>query len=91
MAVNASILVGYRLAGIPGTLVTVLGTILPPLIILSIISIGYTAFRDSVAAVSYTHLDVYKRQVLEPEDALEPRISACVSLLWEKTDQGNAL
>ena len=49
MAVNASILVGYRLAGIPGTLVTVLGTILPPLIILSIISIGYTAFRDSVA------------------------------------------
>ena len=38
IAVNASILVGYRVAGVPGALVTVLGTVLPPLIILSIIS-----------------------------------------------------
>ena len=36
IAVNASILVGYRVAGVPGALVTVLGTVLPPLIILSI-------------------------------------------------------
>ena len=35
IAVNASILVGYRVAGVPGALVTVLGTVLPPLIILS--------------------------------------------------------
>ena len=49
IAVNASVLVGYRLAGIPGTLVTVLGTVLPPLIILSVISVGYTAFRDNKA------------------------------------------
>lgn len=48
IAVNASILVGYRVAGIPGALVTVLGTILPPLIIISIISFFYTAFRDNV-------------------------------------------
>lgn len=33
IAVNASILVGYRVAGVPGALVTVLGTVLPPLII----------------------------------------------------------
>ena len=35
------------IAGVPGALVTVLGTVLPPLIILSIISFFYTAFRDN--------------------------------------------
>lgn len=44
MAVNASVLLGYRLAGIPGALVSVLGTVLPPLILLSVISVGYGAF-----------------------------------------------
>lgn len=48
IAINASILVGYRMAGIPGALLTVFGTVLPPLIILSVISVAYTAFRDSV-------------------------------------------
>lgn len=47
IAVNASILVGYRVAGIPGALLTVLGTVLPPLIIISVISLGYQAFRDN--------------------------------------------
>lgn len=47
IAVNASILVGYRIAGIPGALVTVLGTVLPPLLILSVISYFYAAFRDN--------------------------------------------
>ena len=45
MAVNASILVGYRMAGGPGALVTVGGTVLPPLIIISVISLFYQAFR----------------------------------------------
>lgn len=48
IAVNASILVGYRIAGIPGALVTVLGTVLPPLVILSVISFFYAAFRDNL-------------------------------------------
>ena len=48
IAVNASILVGYHAAGIPGAMVTVLGTVLPPLIIISAISMFYTAFRDSM-------------------------------------------
>lgn len=48
IAVNAAILVGYRLAGVPGALITILGTILPPLIILSIVSVAYTAVRDSL-------------------------------------------
>ncbi len=47
IAVNASILVGYRVAGIPGAMLTVLGTVLPPLIIISVISLFYKAFRDN--------------------------------------------
>lgn len=47
IAVNAAILVGYRIAGIFGALLTVLGTVLPPLIIISVISLFYQAFRDN--------------------------------------------
>lgn len=47
IAVNASILVGYHVAGVSGALLTVLGTVLPPLIIISIISLFYQAFRDN--------------------------------------------
>lgn len=47
IAVNASILVGYHVAGITGALLTVLGTVLPPLVIISIISMFYQAFRDN--------------------------------------------
>jgi chromate transporter len=47
MAVNASILVGWRLMGMSGALVAILGTILPPFIIISIISLFYAAFRDN--------------------------------------------
>jgi len=49
VAVNASILLGYRMAGISGTVVTILGTVLPPLIIISVISLFYAAFRDNIA------------------------------------------
>ena len=47
IAVNASILVGYHVAGIPGALITTLGAVLPPLIIITIISFFYQAFRDN--------------------------------------------
>ena len=46
IAVNAAILVGYRLAGITGALVTALASVLPPIIIISIISCFYKAFRE---------------------------------------------
>ncbi len=49
IAVNASILIGYRLAGVFGALLTMLGTVLPPLIIISVISLFYQIFRDSTA------------------------------------------
>jgi chromate transporter len=48
IAVNGSIVVGYKLAGIPGVLVSILGTILPPFVILSIVSMFYVAFRDNI-------------------------------------------
>ena len=47
MAVNASILLGYRMAGLPGALTAVFATILPPLITLSIIAQAYDAFASS--------------------------------------------
>ena len=49
IAVNTSIMLGYRLAGIPGAFVTVLGTVLPPFIILSVISLFYAAFKENAA------------------------------------------
>ena len=51
IAINASILVGYHVAGIPGALITVVGAALPPLIIISIISAFYQAFRSNMAGM----------------------------------------
>lgn len=48
IAVNTSILIGYRMAGVPGALVTVFGTILPPLMIMSVLAYIYLAVRDNV-------------------------------------------
>lgn len=47
IAVNVSILVGHHVAGIKGALSTVIGTVLPPFIILSIISLFYAAFQSN--------------------------------------------
>ena len=47
VAINASILVGYHVAGAAGAFLSVLGTVLPPLFIISVISLFYRAFRDS--------------------------------------------
>ena len=47
IAVNASLLVGYRMAGLPGAAVTILGTVLPPLILLTVIAFFYVAFREN--------------------------------------------
>lgn len=48
IAVNAAILVGWRTAGFAGMLVAVVGTILPPMVILSVISFFYAAFASNV-------------------------------------------
>ena len=48
IAVNAAILVGWRVAGFAGMLVAIVGTILPPMTILYIISFFYTAFASNL-------------------------------------------
>ncbi|MCD8222142.1 MAG: chromate transporter [Clostridiales bacterium] len=48
MAVNTSIIIGYRIAGLAGGLLTVLGTVTPPMIILTIISAFYVQFRSNL-------------------------------------------
>ena len=44
IAVNAAILMGWRTAGFLGMFAAVLGTILPPMLLLSVISVFYDAF-----------------------------------------------
>ncbi|MCI9035062.1 MAG: chromate transporter [Lachnospiraceae bacterium] len=45
--VNASVILGYRLHGIIGALVAVAGTILPPMLLLSLIAVFYDQFRSN--------------------------------------------
>ena len=47
IAVNAAILVGWKAAGFAGMLAAVLGTILPPMAILSVISLFYRLFAEN--------------------------------------------
>ena len=52
IAVNAAILVGSRLGGRRGMLAAILGTVLPPLIILSVLSYCYDLVKDSAPVAS---------------------------------------
>lgn len=59
--VNASVILGYRLQGIAGSLAAVGGTILPPLILLSLIAVFYDWFRQN--AIVNTALTVMRAGV----------------------------
>lgn len=48
IAVNTSILVGFQKAGILGAFISTLGTVLPPLVIMTIVSYIYLMIRDNV-------------------------------------------
>lgn len=48
IAVNAAILVGQRIAGTPGMLCAVLGTLIPPVVIIGSISLIYARFASNV-------------------------------------------
>ncbi len=48
IAVNAAILVGWNVYGFAGMIVATLGTILPPMIILSVVSFFYAIFSTNV-------------------------------------------
>lgn len=45
--VNASVILGYRIHGILGSIVAILGTIIPPFVIISLISIFYKEFKSN--------------------------------------------
>lgn len=45
--INAAVILGYRMCGITGSLVAVLGTALPPLLIISVIAYFYEQFRSN--------------------------------------------
>ena len=47
LAVNASIIVGYRIKKTYGALISVLGIAIPPLVIISLISIFYEQFKSN--------------------------------------------
>lgn len=47
IAVNAAILVGWKVGGFLGMVAAVIGTILPPLLILTVISFFYAAFATN--------------------------------------------
>lgn len=44
VAINAAVVVGFETMGLAGMLVAILGTIIPPLVIISFISLAYQAF-----------------------------------------------
>lgn len=48
IAVNAAILVGYKIGGLLGTAVAVIATIIPPIAVLSVISLFYAAFSQNI-------------------------------------------
>lgn len=83
LGVNISIVVGYRLKGLMGAAVCTLGTVLPPLIIISVISLFYNAFKDNayvglalkvmragVAAVIFDVVINLARNVIKTKSAL---------------------
>lgn len=47
IAVNLSVLAGYKTAGMAGAVLSCIASVVPPLVILSAISVGYTAFREN--------------------------------------------
>ena len=55
IAINASVLVGYRIAGIPGAFATLMGTTLPPLVFMTIITIFYDFFADNQYVRYFMH------------------------------------
>lgn len=45
---NVAMLFGYRCQGVPGGIICIVGIILPPMLMLSVIALFYTAFRDNL-------------------------------------------
>lgn len=48
IAVNVAVLTGWRIAGLVGMIVAVLGTIIPPVLILTLLSYAYALFVENI-------------------------------------------
>lgn len=48
IAVNGAIVLGYKIAGWKGIIISVLGTIIPPFVIISIVSLFYQVFSQNL-------------------------------------------
>lgn len=48
IAVNGAIVVGYKLAGVAGAVTAIFGTIIPPFVIISVLSVFYSIFRENM-------------------------------------------
>ena len=94
VTVNVAVQVGTRMAGIAGAVCGVLGTILPPLAVLSVISLCYEAFsaspviaallygmRLAVAVVVADAAAVMAVEILRGEDRLRMAVMGAVFLL----------
>ncbi len=53
MAVNVSMLVGYKIYGILGAFICIIATILPPLIIITAIALFYEFFSTNVYVINF--------------------------------------
>ncbi len=53
IAVNVSMLLGFKLGGIFGAICTMLGAIIPPLVTISIISYFYNTFKDNKLVAAF--------------------------------------
>lgn len=48
MAINTSMLVGYKLRGVPGAIVSLIGAFLPPLLVISVVYVFYELFQSNL-------------------------------------------
>lgn len=79
-AVNTSILIGYRVLGLKGALVSAVATALPPLLVIALISTVYELVRDNVLAANALRALRACAAAMVTSAAL----SLCLSLLRKK-------
>ncbi|MDO5411649.1 MAG: chromate transporter [Lachnospiraceae bacterium] len=48
VAVNAAVVIGYKIAGVFGALICAIGTVIPPFVTILLISVCYEAFRENL-------------------------------------------
>ena len=90
IAVNGAIVVGYKLAGMAGAVTAIVATIIPPFVIISLISVFYNAFRsNSIISQMLEGMQagvgaVIASVVYEMEEAWRRLKIPCLFLLWQE-------